>query len=60
MIKNVKSEFFTRLIFSYIIEKQQLKLVKYNKNLQKILDLSIFNYAHFLGRYIIYESKLNK
>ena len=60
MLKNVKSEFFTRLIFSFIIEKQKLKLVKYNKSLQKIIDLSLFNYRHFLGRYIIYESKLKK
>ena len=27
------------------------------KNLQQKIDISIINYIHFKGRYIIYESK---
>ena len=36
--------------------KKKLKVVKYNKSLQKNIDINIINYKHFSGRYIIYES----
>ena len=56
MLKNVKSSYFAKIVFSYIDEKQKLKLVKYNKSLQQKMDISINNYIHFKGNYIIYES----
>ena len=56
MLKDIKSTYFIKLIFSYVDEEQKLKIIKYNKNLQKIIDISIINYIHFRGRYIIYES----
>ena len=34
-----------------------MELVKYNKKLQKKLNITINNYIHFTGKYIIYESK---
>ncbi len=57
MLENVKSSYFTKIVFSFVDEKQKLKLVKYNKRLQKNIDISIINCMHFKGRYIIYESK---
>ena len=36
-------------------ETRKLKLVKYNKNLQNILNLNLINYKRQSGRYIIYE-----
>ena len=57
MLKNIKSLYFVKNIFSYVDEKQKLKLLKYNKYLQKIISISIINYIHFKGKYIIYESK---
>ena len=56
MLKNIKSSYFIKLIFVYIDERQKLKLVKCNKNLQKNIDISIINYKFFSGKYIIYES----
>ena len=56
MLKNIKSPYFIRLIFSFADEVQKLKLVRYNKSIQKNLDISIINYKFFSGRYIIYES----
>ena len=56
MLENIKSSYFIKLIFVYIDERQKLKLVKYNKNLQKNIDISIINYKFFTGKYIIYES----
>jgi len=57
MLKNVKSYYIIEIFFSYLEEKQKLKLVKKNKNLQKYLNITINNYIHFTGKYIIYESK---
>ena len=56
MLKNIKSLFFVRILFSYIEEKYKLKIIKYNKSLQKTTNININNYKHFKGKYIIYES----
>ena len=56
MLKNIKSTYFVKNIFLYISEKQKLKLVKYNKTFQKFINISLNNYIHFLGKYIIKES----
>ena len=41
MLKNVKTSFFLRVLFSFIEEKQKLKLIKYNKNLQENMNISL-------------------
>ena len=56
MLKNIKSSYFTEILFSYLIEKKKLKIVKYNKCFQEIMDISIINYMHFKGKYIIYKT----
>ena len=55
MLKNVKSSYFIRIIFSFIDEKRKLKLIKYNKILQENMNISLVNYKTFTGKYIIYE-----
>ena len=57
MLKNIKSSYFYERIFSYIEEGQKLKIIKNNKRLQKFINISINNYKHYKGRYIIYKSK---
>ena len=49
MLKKIKSSYFVNIIFTYIDEKQKLKLIRYNKNLQKNLDITINNYKHIIG-----------
>ena len=56
MLEFIKSSFFIRILFSHIYEKGKLKIAKYNKSLQNRLNINIFNYKIFSGRYIIYES----
>ena len=56
MLKNIKSLYFIRIVFSYVDEEKKLKIIKYNKSLQKIINISIINYKFFTGKYIIYES----
>ena len=55
MIKNVKSSYILRIIFSFVNEKQKLKLIKYNKSLQENMNIKLINYKIFSGKYIIYE-----
>ena len=56
MLKKIKSSYFIKLIHTFVDEKQKLKLVRYNKSMQKNLDIGIINYKFFSGKYIIYES----
>ena len=56
MLKDVKSPIIISKIFSFVDELTKLQLAKYNKRLQKIIHISINNYIHYRGIYIIYES----
>ena len=58
MLKNIKSFYITKIIFSHVEEESKLKLIKYNKRFQKIMDINIMNYKCFKGNYIKYESKI--
>ena len=53
MLENIKSSYFIKKLFSYVDEKEKLEVVKYNKSLQKNIDISIINYKYFRGKYII-------
>ena len=56
MLKNVKSIYISRIILSFIDEKQKLELIKYNKSLQENINITLFNYKFLSGKYIEYES----
>ena len=56
MLEIIKSSYFIPILFSYVHERQKLKVIICNKNLQKFLNISILNYKYFTGRYIKYES----
>jgi len=56
MLEKIKSKFFLRMLFSTLDERSKLKLVQYNKRLQKEININIVNYKIFSGRYIIYET----
>ena len=55
MFKNVKSVFFTKIVFSIINDKRKLEIVKYNKQLQNVIDIELNNYKLFSGKYLIFE-----
>ena len=57
MLAKVKSLYFSINIFTYIDERRKLNLIKYNKALQKILHINIFNYKLLSEKYIINQSK---
>ena len=56
MIKNIKSHHIINITFLYLNERRKLKMIKHNKSLQNILNISINNYKLFAGKYIIFES----
>ena len=55
MIGNIKSHYFIKIIFMPIYKKRQLKLIKYNKRLQNILNVNLFHYKIFSGKYTLYK-----
>ena len=56
MLEKLKSSYIFKIIFSFIDEGSKLKLIKCNKTIQKKINISLINYKHFQGSYIIYES----
>ena len=56
-MKNVKSTFIVKKVFSIANEKVKLELIKYNKRIQNILNIKLLNYKLFSGKYIIYSKK---
>ena len=55
MRKQIKSSYIFEKIFSYIDESKKLEIVKYAKDIQKVLNIDIINYRLFSGKYIIGE-----
>ena len=55
MIKTIKCRYFIRLLFQYLNDENQLKLVRYNKSLQKQIGLNIYNYKIFSGKFVIID-----
>ena len=54
MLQKAKSIYFLKRLFTFVEEKNKLDIIKYNKNMQNILDISLINYKTFSGRYILY------
>ena len=55
MLENSKSIYFIKKLFTFVDEKTKLDIIKYNKNMQNIMDINLINYKYFKGRYIKYE-----
>ena len=52
LIKNIRSNLILKLLFSYINEKTKLKSIKYNKNIQSKIGITLNNYKFYSGKYI--------
>ena len=55
MLKKSKSIYFIKKLFTFVDEKTKLDIIKYNKNMQKIMDINLINYKFYSKKYIIYE-----
>ena len=58
MMKNIRSHYIIKFIFSFVEETIKLDLIKYNKNLQNKLDINLINYKLLSEKYIVYESNM--
>ena len=47
MLDNIKSAFILKKVFNYIPKHKFLKLIIHNKNLQKLLNISIDKYITY-------------
>ena len=56
MLGNI-NHFLKKKTFSFLTNILKLKIVKYNKNIQAKLNISLTNYKLYSGRYIKYEKK---
>ena len=56
-MKNIKSTDIFENLFSCLNEKVKLETIKYNKDLQNIINIKLINYKFFSGKYIVYEKK---
>ena len=58
MLENIKTFYFIKIVLSFLDDKRKFELVKYNKNLQKIIDINLMDYKRFSRKYIIFETKV--
>ena len=56
MLDNIKSTYFTKIVFSSLDEGRKLDIIKYNKRIQNNMNINSINYKIYSGRYIIYET----
>ena len=47
ILNNIKSVYFLQKVFNNIVKIKRLEITKYNKKLQKKLDLSINDYKEY-------------
>jgi len=57
-LNNLKSDYFIRKFFEYISKKRSLKTIKYNKNIQKRIDININNYKDYSEKYSSIELEI--
>ena len=58
MLENIKSSFMIKMIFLYVCEDRKLQLIRHNKRIQKIMNISHINYKEKkLQKMLKYYSK---
>ena len=57
--RDIKSSFIKKKIFSFLYEKKKLKMIEYNKELQKVCLISIEDYKKKV-EYIKHWKKMEK
>ena len=57
-LNKIKSDFFLQKIYNYLNRKKSLEIFKYNKNIQKRLNININNYKEYSEIYSSIEIEL--
>ena len=58
MLKNLRSDYFISKFFEFIPRKKLLKTIKYNKSIQKRIDININHYKVFSEQYSSIELEI--
>jgi len=54
----LKSDYFIRKLFEYISKRKSLETIKYNKNIQKRMDININDYKDYSEKYTSIELEI--
>ena len=57
-LKKLKSDYFIRKIFDYISKRKSLETIRYNKNIQKRMNININNYKEYSEKYSSIEIEI--
>ena len=50
-LRNLKSDYFIQKFFGYISERKSLEIIRYNKSIQKRIDININHYKAYSEKY---------
>ena len=56
--ENLKSDYFIKKLFDFIPERKSLKIIRYNKSIQKRIDVNIVNYKAGSEKYSSIEIEI--
>ena len=56
--KNIKSKYILQKIFNNLEKKKSFNIIKYNKNIKKILDIDINDYKEYSENYSSIEIEI--
>ena len=54
-LKNVKSHYIIQIIFEYMTERKSLETIRYNKSIQKRINININHYKAYYEKYLSIE-----
>ena len=57
-LKKLKSDYFIRKIFDYISKRKSLETIRYNKNIQKRMNININHYKEYSEKYSSIEIEI--
>ena len=50
-LQNLKSDYFMQKFFDYIQKRRTLKTIRYNKSIQKRININIIHYKEYSEKY---------
>jgi len=57
-LKNLKSDYFIRILFDYISKRKSLETIRYNKSIQKRINININHYKEYTEKYSSIEIEI--
>ena len=56
MMKSIKSLSITKKIYTFLDERIKLDIIKYNKKIKKLMNVTLINYKFLSGRYTVFDN----